>query len=525
MKVDFRRLTWENYPSTETPINADNLNRLEEGVAGLYSDMAEIEEELGEGVGEYVSDWLSEHVNPAGSAVVVDDTLTIEGAAADAKKTGDELTSLKEDFSDIDGAIVIKSNLVLGNINASSSGWVYQVRNYGVITKQGYEIPIDAGTRIFLTDYTNYKIGINWRDSNGAYGTSGWITSGYYETTTEGAYVLNVQLRNTSGTASVDDVYSILKINGGRLNEVEKQIESLTPLPITDISNISRLKIINTIDNAWGQGVALVGDYVLMFNASNDQHTNHATIDVYDISDLNTRLFYVEHNLGHCASADYNKETDTLLIANGTYASGVDSVIFLIPNISTLLENRTSLEYGSAYVHELNITTLNGESVVACFGEQANVIYAVKVLDVTNYDTVLTKYLYKFYIGKGTMDMTSLFPSASAGNYTAQDNGVPNGTVRVLMNGALDFPGELQGLKYNGHIFLPFDSRKLIHTAKMPYFAKIDATSVFKLDKIYYMFLASDNGNVEQSEMEDLFITDTNLAYVSNGHKIFCVLL
>lgn len=46
MKVDFERLHWENYPSTDTPLNADNLNRLEEGVAGLYSDVAEIEEEL-----------------------------------------------------------------------------------------------------------------------------------------------------------------------------------------------------------------------------------------------------------------------------------------------------------------------------------------------------------------------------------------------------------------------------------------------------------------------------------------------
>ena len=106
MKVDFRRLTWENYPSTDTPINADNLNRLEEGVAGLYSDVAEIEQELGEGVGEYVSDWLNEHVDPVGSAVVVDDTLSIEGAAADAKKTGDEISSLKEDLAHITSSAV-----------------------------------------------------------------------------------------------------------------------------------------------------------------------------------------------------------------------------------------------------------------------------------------------------------------------------------------------------------------------------------------------------------------------------------
>lgn len=39
-------------------------------------------------VGDAVSDWLSENVDPVGSAVVVDSTLSITGAAADAKATG-----------------------------------------------------------------------------------------------------------------------------------------------------------------------------------------------------------------------------------------------------------------------------------------------------------------------------------------------------------------------------------------------------------------------------------------------------
>lgn len=105
MKVDFERLHWENYPSTDTPLNADNLNRLEEGVAGLYSDVAEIEEELGDGVGEYVTEWLDEHVTPGGSTIVVDDTLSVTGAAADAKKTGDEISDLKDGFDDLDDRV------------------------------------------------------------------------------------------------------------------------------------------------------------------------------------------------------------------------------------------------------------------------------------------------------------------------------------------------------------------------------------------------------------------------------------
>jgi hypothetical protein len=37
--VDFQRMIWENYPSKNTPINADNLNRIEEAMAGIYRDV------------------------------------------------------------------------------------------------------------------------------------------------------------------------------------------------------------------------------------------------------------------------------------------------------------------------------------------------------------------------------------------------------------------------------------------------------------------------------------------------------
>lgn len=43
-----------------------------------------------------VADWLNTHVTP--TSPIVDDTLTIQGAAADAKKTGDKITELKTDF-------------------------------------------------------------------------------------------------------------------------------------------------------------------------------------------------------------------------------------------------------------------------------------------------------------------------------------------------------------------------------------------------------------------------------------------
>jgi hypothetical protein len=44
--VNFQRLVWEDYPSTDTPLSADNLNRLEEGVDGLYNDVEVLQNDL-----------------------------------------------------------------------------------------------------------------------------------------------------------------------------------------------------------------------------------------------------------------------------------------------------------------------------------------------------------------------------------------------------------------------------------------------------------------------------------------------
>lgn len=63
-----------------------------------------IDSEYVEGqISEDVSNWLDENVNPVGSAVVVDSSLSIDGAAADAKVTGDKITDLKSATTDITG--------------------------------------------------------------------------------------------------------------------------------------------------------------------------------------------------------------------------------------------------------------------------------------------------------------------------------------------------------------------------------------------------------------------------------------
>ena len=66
-----------------------------------------------EAIAEDVAAWMDEHIteNPT---VVIDDSLLIRGAAADAKKTGDEISDLKNAVSlivteDDNGLILTKT--------------------------------------------------------------------------------------------------------------------------------------------------------------------------------------------------------------------------------------------------------------------------------------------------------------------------------------------------------------------------------------------------------------------------------
>ena len=52
-------------------------------------------------ISEAVSDWLEENVDPVGSAVVVDSTLTIAGAAADSKAVGDKFSAVGDSLNNI----------------------------------------------------------------------------------------------------------------------------------------------------------------------------------------------------------------------------------------------------------------------------------------------------------------------------------------------------------------------------------------------------------------------------------------
>lgn len=101
---------------------AEKLDANSKGVAG---GVAELDANgkvpiaqcpIGGDVAQATADWLDEHITQE-TGYVIDDSLTVAGAAADAKKTGDELNDLKTTLSLLDTDVGEKSgNITYGHL-------------------------------------------------------------------------------------------------------------------------------------------------------------------------------------------------------------------------------------------------------------------------------------------------------------------------------------------------------------------------------------------------------------------------
>lgn len=462
---------------------------------GLIKALASVDPEA---IKSSVDDWLDDH--PEATTTVEDGAITKAKLDSSLQQTVDEVGDLKSAVGDV---VYTIPTLQLGNITIASDGTAtYQVRDYGVITPSGSFCVFQKGTVLSLSDYSGAKFAVPRRNGTKLIDT-GWITSGTYTIPQSGEYALNIQSVPTTAQSSVDALAALLVVDAStlaeRMESAENEIADLQPPTRFSLNGI---KAIAEINNFWPQGVAAVGNKVLMFYASNDAHTNHANVNIYNISDLTTRIGYIEHNTGHCASADYSEITDELLIANGNNPAPTP-IVYLVTGFADKLEQLSNIEYDGTDVVALDLSDLTDEAVVGCFGETGDIIYVVTGSD--NYDVDITKTIYQLQIGRGTNNMVSSYPSASAGTYSAASDGVPNGTVRVMATYTVDFPGELQGLKYiNGKLIVPCDSR-VPNGTKTPYLVSVGmAKSGAEVLNTYWIPALNAAGTRPAVETEDV---------------------
>jgi len=120
-------------------IDVDVTGTIQDQISQLFNEKisaTQLQNYVASQLNEDVSTWLNNNVDPVGSAVIVDSSLTISGAAADAKKTGDLKSAL--DLSTILNATFS---------NAGSASPTNKV-NY-------FPISLTAGDRIRLSFTSN----------------------------------------------------------------------------------------------------------------------------------------------------------------------------------------------------------------------------------------------------------------------------------------------------------------------------------------------------------------------------------
>ena len=174
MSVRYTRVGWQDAPSTDTPIDAANLNHMDNGILALSEEVdtelpllqeqindisTDIDTHIDEKIPPEVSSWLTEHVDPVGSAVVVDDSLTIQGAAADAKKAGDEISGLKEDLAQNRVFSLLSEADYQSATSKSDNGAYFTSRMYKAAYLQKVTVRVNSDTDKQVTIYIYRKNG------------------------------------------------------------------------------------------------------------------------------------------------------------------------------------------------------------------------------------------------------------------------------------------------------------------------------------------------------------------------------
>lgn len=143
---------------------------------------AQTRQNIGADTPEAVAEWLNEHVNPE-TGYVIDDSLTIQGAAADAKATGNKITEVKNAFNTTLFKAEWNPTITSGEYIASATGKTGSSNKYartGLWSGYPLRIGVALTNSIYEFYLALYDAAANISTGDGFIGRTGYFDSLIY---------------------------------------------------------------------------------------------------------------------------------------------------------------------------------------------------------------------------------------------------------------------------------------------------------------------------------------------------------
>ena len=209
-------------------IDVDFTGTIQDQISRLFNEKVsatQLQNYVVSQLNEDVSSWLNTNVNPVGSAVVVDSSLTISGAAADAKIVGDNIGDLKSaiNYIIVGQKSVSASEIIQGTYNLGGA----VVSNANRIRTNGF-IDVKKGEKIVFTPSTNvHEIFVGYFSTSGSWIRDGsWLPDLSMEFDNDYKIILVFRRKDTTQAITPSD-YDASTIFYLKQDAINKSIENI----------------------------------------------------------------------------------------------------------------------------------------------------------------------------------------------------------------------------------------------------------------------------------------------------------